>query len=67
MKSNKAQLTENLLVVAKNALNVRPWRWMQSDSNENGIHRNDKHFDKIDAAATAAATAATISRAQKVL
>lgn len=38
---------------------------MQSDSNENGIHRNDKHFDKIDAAAAAAsaaaATAATIS------
>lgn len=28
---------------------------MQSDSNENGIHRNDKHFDKIDAAAAAAA------------
>lgn len=59
MKSNKAQLTENLLVVAKNALNERPQRWMQSDSNENGIHRNDKHFDKIDAAAAAAT--ATIS------
>lgn len=27
---------------------------MQSDSNEHAIHRNDKHFDKIDAAAAAA-------------
>lgn len=36
---------------------------MQSDSNEIGIHRNDKHFDKIDAAAAAAASAAAATAA----